>query len=165
MERSTDKLFIYFACLALLAMRALGDADAADVAAATAAAHGGMLGIGATDVVVALAAVSAAALNEALPTRTRPLAPIALGIIAIFSPTGFLFLPLACYDAARELHRMDWLRACMPCPRSRSQRRCPARHRNCRKFPSRRLQRARRLALYAHESYACAPGNPLPDAR
>ena len=95
MERSTDKLFIYFACLALLAMRALGDAGAADVAAATAAAHGGMLGIGATDVVVALAAVSAAALNEALPTRTRPLAPIALGVIAIFSPTGFLF-PAPC---------------------------------------------------------------------
>ncbi|WP_302152930.1 LuxR C-terminal-related transcriptional regulator [uncultured Enorma sp.] len=116
MERSTDKLFIYLACLALLAMRALGDAGAADVAAATAAAHGGMLGIGATDVVVALAAVSATALNEALPTRTRPLAPIALGVIAIFSPTGFLFLPLACYDAARELHRVDWLRACIAVP-------------------------------------------------
>ena len=94
MERTIDKLIVFAICLAGLALGGWG--GTVPLSEGTA---------GATCVSTALVAVCAGALAEALPDRIRPAAPVLLCATALVSPCGAAFLPLACYDAMRELHR------------------------------------------------------------
>lgn len=94
MERTIDKLIVFAICLAGLALGGWG--GTVPLSEGTA---------GAVCVSTALVAVCAGALAEALPDRIRPAAPVLLCATALVSPCGAAFLPLACYDAMRELHR------------------------------------------------------------
>lgn len=94
MERTIDKLIVFAICLAGLALGGWG--GTVPLSEGTA---------GAVCVSTALVAVCAGALAEALPNRIRPAAPVLLCATALVSPCGAAFLPLACYDAMRELHR------------------------------------------------------------
>ena len=93
MERMTDKCAVFIACLVCLLT---GDALAGE--------SGGAALLSAPGVAMVLLAISAAALEHALPARLRAVAPIAYGVVALAAQPGLYFMPLALYDAMREIH-------------------------------------------------------------
>lgn len=88
MQRIIDKTALFACCLVCM-VAYMGRPDA---------------GIGANDVIVALLALCAAALDEVLPASWRPCAPIALTLAAFASGAGAWLLPIAVYDSMREFH-------------------------------------------------------------
>ena len=93
MERMTDKCAVFIACLVCLLT---GDALAGEA--------GGAALLSAPGVAMVLLAISAAALEYALPARLRAVAPIAYSVVALAAQPGLYFMPLALYDAMREIH-------------------------------------------------------------
>ncbi|WP_276867348.1 helix-turn-helix transcriptional regulator [Enorma massiliensis] len=93
MERMTDKCAVFIVCLVCLLT---GDALAGEA--------GGAALLSAPGVAMVLLAISAAALEHALPARLRAVAPIAYGVVALAAQPGLYFMPLALYDAMREIH-------------------------------------------------------------
>ena len=112
MERMTDKCAVFIVCLVCLLT---GDALAGEA--------GGAALLSAPGVAMVLLAISAAALEHALPARLRAVAPIAYGVVALAAQPGLYFMPLALYDAMREIHepgvfatRRASSQACLPYP-------------------------------------------------
>lgn len=99
MERMTDKCAVFIACLVCLLT---GDALAGEA--------GGAALLSAPGVAMVLLAISAAALEHALPARLRAVAPIAYGVVALAAQPGLYFMPLALYDAMREIHEPSVVR-------------------------------------------------------
>lgn len=89
----TDKCAVFIACLVCLLT---GDALAGEA--------GGAALLSAPGVAMVLLAISAAALEYALPARLRAVAPIAYSVVALAAQPGLYFMPLALYDAMREIH-------------------------------------------------------------
>lgn len=89
MDRLVDKAVLLFACFACMAGAGL-----------PAAGRPGALEVG-----VVLAGIAASALFEAVPSKVRWVLACLSPLAVLFAPTGLFVLPLALYDAARDIHR------------------------------------------------------------
>lgn len=147
----TDKCAVFIACLVCLLT---GNALAGEA--------GGAALLSAPGVAMMLLAISAAALEHALPARLRAVAPIAYGVVALAAQPGLYFMPLALYDAMREIHEPGVVRGAPGIVAGLLAGLAPAAFV---RSPRPRFMRARRAARPAHQPPARAARHLQPHTR